>query len=91
MAVSIRKVEDVVIVDFSGPFTVEESIAEFREEVGRQFEQGMRQIVWNLPDVDSRDSVALGENLWARIADWNTLCIGRYRSFNAKGCSEVRL
>jgi anti-sigma B factor antagonist len=60
MAISVRKVKDVVIMDFSGPFTVGESIAEFREEVRRQLDQGMRKFVWNLRDVDSLDSAALG-------------------------------
>ena len=59
MPLSIRKVEDVVIMDFSGPFTVGES-ASFREEFNRQIEQGVRKFVWNLRGVDSIDSAGLG-------------------------------
>jgi anti-sigma B factor antagonist len=60
MAIRVRKVKGVVIIDFSDSFTVGESITEFREEVNRQLEQGERKFVWNLRDVDSIDSSALG-------------------------------
>jgi anti-anti-sigma factor len=60
MAIRVRKVGDVVILDFSGPFTVGESIVELREEVRRQLEKGVRKFVWNLCGVDSIDSAALG-------------------------------
>jgi anti-anti-sigma factor len=57
---NIRKVEDVVIMDFSGRFTIGEPVTIFREAVRLQLEEGARKFVWNLGVVDSIDSAGLG-------------------------------
>jgi anti-anti-sigma factor len=60
-AFKVRKADDVVIMDFSGRFTIGKPVAIFREAVRLQMDQGARKFVWNLREVEIIDSAALGE------------------------------
>ena len=59
-AINTRKAHGVVIMDFSGRFTLGEPVSAFREALRLQMEQGARMFVWNLEDLEFLDSAALG-------------------------------
>jgi anti-sigma B factor antagonist len=59
-SLNVRKVDDVVIMDFEGRFTIGEPVETVRREVRRHLEDGTRKFILNLRDLDFLDSSALG-------------------------------
>jgi anti-sigma B factor antagonist len=58
---TIREVNDVVIVDFSGKITLGEGSSLLRRTVKDLSDRGHRKILINLDDVDYIDSSGIGE------------------------------
>jgi len=61
LTATVRKVEDVSIVDLNGKITLGENTAYLREEVRSLVSQGTKNIVLNLASVSYVDSAGLGE------------------------------
>jgi anti-sigma B factor antagonist len=61
MKLSVREVDDVVILDVAGRITAGEGSDRFRQAIRDQVAQGSRKILLNLEDVSYIDSSGLGE------------------------------
>jgi anti-anti-sigma factor len=57
---NVRKVDGVVILDFSGRFTIGEPVETALRVTRLHFEEGARKFVWNLRELEFIDSAALG-------------------------------
>ncbi|HUO34775.1 MAG TPA: STAS domain-containing protein [Candidatus Acidoferrum sp.] len=58
---TIRQVDDVVVIDFSGKITLGEGSSTLRKAVRDALDAGSRKILLNLSDVDYIDSSGIGE------------------------------
>ena len=58
---TIRQVEDIVIIDFSGKITLGEGSSTLRNTIRTALDAGNRKILLNLSDVDYIDSSGIGE------------------------------
>ena len=61
LKLNTREVKGIVIVDLSGRLTMGESVADIRNEIRDQMEQGVRKVLLNMADVTYIDSAGLGE------------------------------
>ena len=68
MPLSIRKVGDVVIMDFSGRLELGAPVEEFRRAIQQQLGAGVRKFVWNLGNTAYIDSAALGALVTEQLA-----------------------
>ena len=61
LTASVRRVEDVCIVDLNGKITLGENTGYLREEMRSLLSEGTKKIVLNMADVGYVDSAGLGE------------------------------
>lgn len=68
MKVTIRQVDSVTVVDFSGRITLGEGCAQLRQLVRDQLAKGNKNVLLNLADVTYIDSSGIGELVSAYTA-----------------------
>ncbi len=61
MKATIRQVDSVTVVDFSGRITLGEGCAQLRELIRDQLKKGHKNVLLNLADVTYIDSSGIGE------------------------------
>ena len=61
MAITRRRLDDVVILDLTGRITIGEGTIMLREDIQEMLQQGQRKFLLNLADVNYIDSSGLGE------------------------------
>ena len=68
MKATVREVDSVTVVDFSGRITLGEGCAQLRDLVREQLAKGHRSVLLNLADVTYIDSSGIGELVSAYTA-----------------------
>jgi anti-sigma B factor antagonist len=63
--VKARKAGNVVVLDISGELVVGNPVAQAREAIQNELDNGERKFVLNMADVSYIDSSALGQLIWA--------------------------
>ena len=58
---TLRQVDDIIIIDFSGKITLGEGSSTLRNFIRQALDAGNRKILLNLSDVDYIDSSGIGE------------------------------
>ena len=61
LKLNTRDVKGIVIIDVNGRLTMGEAVADIRNEIRDQVEQGARKVLLNLAEVSYIDSAGLGE------------------------------
>lgn len=61
LKLNTREVKGVVVIDVNGRLTMGEAVADIRNEIRDQVEQGARKVLLNLAEVTYIDSAGLGE------------------------------
>ncbi len=68
MKATIRQVDSVTVVDFSGRITLGEGCSQLRELIRDQLKKGQKNVLLNLADVTYIDSSGIGELVSAYTA-----------------------
>ena len=61
MAITLRRFDDVVVLDLSGRITIGEGTLMLRDRIQKMLEEGETKFLLNLSEVDYIDSSGLGE------------------------------